>query len=66
MDRTVLSGNYKIGGTSWDTGICKECNTFLTNDERRQAAINMLIAGMMYWCEPCIKAFFEKNKGIFR
>ena len=63
---TVLGGNYTIGSATWDTGVCEECGNRLSIDARKQACINMLVSGMMYWCEYCIKQHFSENKGMFR
>jgi hypothetical protein len=66
MPDTVLNGNYTIGDAKWDTGKCYQCGKELTLEDRKQACINMLVIGFMYWCRPCADIFFEKNKGMFR
>jgi len=65
MDK-ILNGNYTLGDAQWDTGRCAQCGKTLTNEERKQAATNMLVAGFMYWCDECVKAFFKKNERMFR
>lgn len=66
MDNTVLRGNYTLGNAEWDTGKCHQCGKELSLEDRKQAAINMLVSGMMYWCKPCTDRFFDENKRIFR
>jgi DNA-directed RNA polymerase subunit RPC12/RpoP len=65
MDK-ILNGNYTIGDATWDTGVCETCGKKLTKEEREQAAKNMLITGMMYWCRQCSDDFFKKNERMFK